>query len=139
MRSLLTILLIVYPLICVGQAAESPYIQQSDVLRISVRGEPDISRLVTVGLDGSIAIPLVGQTKVAGLTVQQVQTLVIERLQRFISNPEVKVSILRSGTFLSALKSIELSTRQSSSPLNRPHYHHREPCLCETLSSLAKR
>jgi len=82
MRSLLTILLIVCPLICVGQAAESPYIQQSDVLRISVQGESAISRLVTVGPDGLIAIPLVGQIKVAGLTVQQVRTLVIERLPR---------------------------------------------------------
>jgi polysaccharide export outer membrane protein len=113
MRSLLTILLIACPLICIGQETEPLYIQQSDILRISVREEPDISRVVTVRPDGFVAIPLVGHIKVAGLTAQQVQTLAIERLQRFISNPAVTVSIQRRRTFLSALKSIELSTRQS--------------------------
>ena len=139
MRSLLIILLIVYPLICAGQEAESPDIQQSDVLGISVRGEPSLSCLVTVRPDGFVAIPLVGQIKVAGLTVQKVQTVAIERLQTFVANPEVTVSIQRRGNFLSALKSIEVSIRQSSSPLLRPRYQHRDPCLCETLSSVAER
>ena len=131
MRWLLTILLTVYPLTCWGQGAESPKIQRSDVLRISVWKEPDISDLVTVRFDGFIAMPLVNQIKVAGLTVQQVQTLVVEKLQHYIEDPEVTVSIERRGTFtlLSALKGIELSIRQSSSP---PVRQRRDPCLCET-------
>ena len=93
MRSLLTILLTIYPLICTGQEAESPHIQQGDVLRISVQGEPDISCSVSVRPDGFVAMPLVNEIKVAGLTVQQVQTLVVERLQRFVAKPQVTVSI----------------------------------------------
>jgi hypothetical protein len=138
MRWLLTILLTVYPLICAGQEAKSPKIQPSDVLRISVWKEPDISRLVTVRPDGFIAMPLVNEIKVAGLTVQQVQTLVAERLQHWLANPEVTVSIQQRGTFLSALKGIELSIRQSSSPPVRPRSQRRDPCLCETLSSICR-
>lgn len=129
MRWLLTILLTVYPLICAGQEAKSPKIQASDVLRISVWKEPDIPVLVTVRFDGFIAIPLVNEIKVAGLTVQQVQTLVVERLQLYIADPKVTVSIERRSTLLSALKGIELSIRQSSSP---PVRQRRDPCLCET-------
>jgi hypothetical protein len=44
MRSRLTILLIAFPLIGAGQETESPCIRQGDVLRVSVRGEPHISR-----------------------------------------------------------------------------------------------
>jgi len=132
MRWLLTILLTVYPLTCWGQGAESPKIQRSDVLRISVWKETDLPILVTVRPDGFIAMPLVNEIKVAGLTVQQVQTLVVERLEHWIANPDVTVSIQRRGTFLSALKGIELSIRQSSSP---PVHQRRDPCLCETLSS----
>lgn len=131
MRWLLTILLTVYPLICAGQEAKSPKIQPSDVLRISVWKEPDLSRLVTVRFDGFIAMPLVNEIKVAGLTVQQVQTLMAERLQHWLSDPKVTVSIQQRGTFLSALKDIELSIRQSSSPPVHPRSQRRDPCLCE--------
>ena len=93
MRSLLAILLSVYPLICAGQEAESLNIERGNVLRISVRGEPDISCSVSVRANGFITMPLVNEIKVAGLTVQQVQTLVVERLQHFVANPEVTVSI----------------------------------------------
>jgi len=93
MRWLLAILLIGCPLICVAQQGESPHIRQGDVLRISVRGEPDISRVVVVQADGFIAMPLLNEIGVVGLTVQEVQKLLIERLKRFVANPEVTVSI----------------------------------------------
>lgn len=57
-------------------------------------GEPDISCSVSVRADGFIAMPLVNKIRVAGLTVQQVQTLVVERLQHFVANPEVTISIV---------------------------------------------
>src|SRR5579864_7258974 len=88
MRSLLTILLTIYPLICLGQDAESHHIQPGDLLQISVRGEPNISGPVFVQADGFITVPLLNEIGVAGLTVQQVQTLLVERLQSFVPNPE---------------------------------------------------
>ena len=93
MRSLLTILLTVFPLICAGQEADSPLIRRGDVLQISVPGEPNISRSVLVRADGFITMPLLNDIEVAGLTQQQVQKLLVERLQHFVANPEVTVSI----------------------------------------------
>lgn len=95
MRSLLTILLTLYPLICAGQEAESPHIRVGDVLRISVRGEPNISRLVVVQADGFITVPPLNEIGVEGLTVQELETVLVERLQPFVANPEVTVSIKR--------------------------------------------
>jgi len=98
MRLLLTLLLTVFPLICAGQEADSPLIRRGDVLQISVRGEPNISRSVLVRADGFITMPLLNDIEVAGLTQQQVQKLLVERLQHFVANPEVTVSIEAKDT-----------------------------------------
>jgi hypothetical protein len=58
-----------------------------------VRGEPDISSSIIVRADGFISMPLLNDIEVSGLTVQQPQILLVERLRRFVSNPEVTVSI----------------------------------------------
>ena len=94
MRSLLAILLVVCPLICVAQEAESPRIRPGDHVHISVRREPDLTVSEVVSGDGFIFLPLVNRARVAGLTVQEAQRLLSEKLQRFVANPEVTVTIL---------------------------------------------
>ena len=46
-----------------------------------------------VRADGFITMPLLNEIEVAGLTVQQVQQLLVGRLLHFVANPEVTVSI----------------------------------------------
>jgi hypothetical protein len=38
-------------------------------------------------------MPLLNDIEVSGLTVQQLQILLVEKLRRFVANPEVMVSI----------------------------------------------
>jgi protein involved in polysaccharide export with SLBB domain len=47
---------------------------------------------VVVRNDGSISMPLLNDIKVEGLTEQEMQELLVERLQRFVANPEVTVT-----------------------------------------------
>jgi|GraSoiStandDraft_24_1057298.scaffolds.fasta_scaffold33263_2 polysaccharide export outer membrane protein len=94
MRSILAFLLIVCPLICVAQDADSLPIRQGDQLRVSVRREPDLTISEFVSSDGSIFLPLINEVKVAGLTVQEAEKLLAKKLRPFVANPEVTVMIL---------------------------------------------
>ena len=93
MRSLLALVLAVCPLIRAAQETESPNIRPGEIPHISVLREPDLSCSVVVRSDGFISMPLLNEIEVAGLTVQQVQKLLVVRLQRFVANPEVTVSV----------------------------------------------
>jgi polysaccharide biosynthesis/export protein len=72
-----------------------------DVLAINVWKEPEISRSVTVRLDGAISLPLVGEVQAAGKTPMQLEREITKKLQAYISEPEVAVIVqeMRSKRF----------------------------------------
>lgn len=74
-----------------------PYlINPGDELQISVWKEEGLDQKVVVRPDGMISFPLAGHLKAAGSTAEQVQTVLRQRLARFIQDPIVTVSA--SGT-----------------------------------------
>jgi hypothetical protein len=66
-------------------------INVGDMLKVMVLREPDLSGPVCVRPDGSITLPLVGEIRVVGLTVTEVQELIAERLKPFL--PDVTVMV----------------------------------------------
>jgi polysaccharide export outer membrane protein len=75
-------------------AAQTPYVLgPDDVLEITVYGHGDLSRLVTVLPDGTIALPLVGIIHVAGLTVVQATRKIADALAVYIRTPQVVVIV----------------------------------------------
>lgn len=64
-----------------------------DSLAISVWKEPDISRTLTVRSDGKISLPLAGEIVAAGLTPQQLEVTITEKLKSFITDPQVTVIV----------------------------------------------
>src|SRR4030081_2152047 len=55
-------------------AAEAEYrLKVGDVIEISVVTVPELQRRLTINLDGSITLPLLGTVAVAGLTPSQAQ------------------------------------------------------------------
>jgi polysaccharide export outer membrane protein len=64
-----------------------------DVLRIDVWKEPDISRMSPVRPDGRISLPLLNDVQAAGLTPTQLAGVLTEGLKKFITNPQVTVSV----------------------------------------------
>ena len=67
-----------------------------DVLEIQVWKEPDFSRNVLVRPDGKITLPLVGDIPASGMNTMGLKALLAEKLQNFVSNPEVTVIVLES-------------------------------------------
>ena len=64
-----------------------------DVLRIDVWKETDISRAEPVRPDGKISLPLINDVQAAGLTPTQLAGVITVELRKFITNPQVTVSV----------------------------------------------
>jgi polysaccharide export outer membrane protein len=76
-------------------AQEPPYlIGASDLLEISVWGEENLSRQVTVRSDGFISLPLVGDVRTAGRTPSQLKEDLESRLSQYIKDPRCAVIVL---------------------------------------------
>lgn len=64
-----------------------------DVLRIDVWKEAEFSRSVPVRPDGKISLPLLNDVQAAGLTPVQLAGVITEGLKKFITSPQVTVSV----------------------------------------------
>ena len=64
-----------------------------DVLRIDVWKETEISRSVPVRPDGKISLPLLNDVQAAGLTAMELANVISEGLKKFITNPQVTVTV----------------------------------------------
>jgi polysaccharide export outer membrane protein len=67
-------------------------IQPGDVLEISVWKEENLLRQVLVRPDGGLSFPLVGDVQAADKSVAELQSLLTERLTKYIPDPVVTVS-----------------------------------------------
>jgi polysaccharide biosynthesis/export protein len=77
------------------QAANDPSykIGPQDVLRVDVWKEPDITRTVPVRPDGKISLPLLNDVQAAGLTSMELAGVIREGLTKYITSPQVTVTI----------------------------------------------
>ncbi len=64
-----------------------------DELTISVWHEPELSQGVVVRPDGLITLPLLNDLKVLGLTTDQLQVLLTEKLKTVVNDPQVTVIV----------------------------------------------
>ncbi len=67
-----------------------------DVLSISVWKEEGMQLEVLVRPDGEITFPLAGEIQAGGLTTKALSAALVEKLIRYIPNPSVTVSVLKS-------------------------------------------
>lgn len=75
------------------EASPSYKIGPQDVLRIDVWKEPDISRTIPVRPDGKISLPLLNDVQAAGLTSMELAGVIREGLTKYITNPQVTVTV----------------------------------------------
>ena len=67
-----------------------------DILKISVWKEEGMELEVLVLPDGEITFPLAGQIKAGGMTTKALSEELVLKLKRYIPNPSVTVSVLKS-------------------------------------------
>lgn len=75
--------------------AKAYEIGPGDTLSIVIYGEPELPKEFKVGIDGLINFPLIGDIKVAGLTVRGVEAEVRKRLSdgAYFTNPQVVANV----------------------------------------------
>jgi polysaccharide export outer membrane protein len=69
-----------------------------DVLEISVWREDTLKREVLVRPDGGISFPLIGDVRAAGRSVAEIREEITKRLDRFIPEPAVSVTVVKTGS-----------------------------------------
>ena len=66
----------------------------ADIIRINVWKNADLTQTVTIGPDGFIAYPLLGDVHAAGLTANQLAQELKSKLATFVVNAQVTVSVV---------------------------------------------
>jgi polysaccharide export outer membrane protein len=77
-----------------GGAVVRYEVQPSDLLRISVWREPELTQDVLVRPDGAFSFPLAGDISAVGKSVEELRLELVERLSRYIPDLVVTVSVL---------------------------------------------
>jgi polysaccharide export outer membrane protein len=80
-------------------AASSFRIGPEDVLDISVWGDESINRVVPVRPDGKISMPLLSDLEAAGLTPDELRSVIAKRLTEYITDPQVSVIVKEVHSF----------------------------------------
>lgn len=66
----------------------------ADVIRVNVWKNTDLSQTVTIGPDGFVSLPLLGDVHASGLTADQLAKDLISRLTSYVVNAQVTVSVV---------------------------------------------
>lgn len=75
-------------------SAEDYRIGAQDLLELQVFGVPDLNRTVRVNSRGFISLPLIGMVQASGLTSEQLEFSLAEKLSKtYLQNPQVSVFI----------------------------------------------
>lgn len=77
-----------------AESFSSYTLNTGDHVQVTVFEEPDLSLSVVLDDSGAISYPLLGELKVSGLTLRQLESKISDGLRgRFLINPRVNVSI----------------------------------------------
>ncbi len=100
-RLLATVMLLLVSATAAPAAEPAGYrLGAGDEVRVTVFNHTDLSGQVTISGDGLIALPLVGDVKAGGLTLQEVEAQIKEALEPdFLKNASVNVDVLNYRPF----------------------------------------
>ncbi len=71
-----------------------------DQIRVTVFGHDDLSGEFEVGASGSVALPLIGNVKAKGSTLEELEASIIDLLKPdYLKNPRVAVNVLNYRPF----------------------------------------
>ena len=81
-----------------AQMAVATYLlQPGDVLEVSVWKETDLQKEVLIRPDGAFTFPLAGDVDARGKSVENVRSILAERLQKYVPTPVVTVAVKTIG------------------------------------------
>ncbi len=84
-----------------GVLADTAYrLGAGDKVRVTVFGEADLSGEFEVSADGTLALPLIGEVKVGGLSLRESERLIgVKLADGYLQNPKVAIDVLNYRPF----------------------------------------
>src|SRR5215207_4194376 len=90
----LVCLMILAPAIALAQDAGQRYVlRPGDEITVQYRYTPEFDQTVKVQPDGFVALGIVGDMKLGGLTIRQARDMIIEKAKVRLKEPEVSLSL----------------------------------------------
>ncbi len=80
-----------------GNSYNSYTLQPGDIIDVSVWKESDLQREVLIRPDGGFTFPLAGEVDARGKSVENVRSILAERLQKYVPTPVVTVAVKSIG------------------------------------------
>lgn len=80
----------------VGSPEDTYPLGPEDEIEISVWKEPELTKKLAVRPDGKISYPLIGEVQAAGRTVKELQAEISKRLEKFVTDAQVTVILLKA-------------------------------------------
>jgi polysaccharide export outer membrane protein len=80
----------------VSTSNDSYIIGPGDILSVNVWREPELSKQVSVRLDGKMSLPLVNEIEAAGLTCAELRNKLTKKYGDYVDVPEVSVTLVES-------------------------------------------
>ena len=77
---------------------ETYVIGLTDVLRIDVWKNPEVSVIVPVRNDGKISVPLLDDVQAEGLTPEELKEVITQELSEYITSPDVTVVVNQANS-----------------------------------------
>jgi polysaccharide biosynthesis/export protein len=72
-------------------------LQPGDILEISVWKEQDLQRDALIRPDGRLTFPLAGDIDTTGKTIEDVRSIIVEQLKRYLPTPVVTVAVKQAA------------------------------------------
>jgi polysaccharide biosynthesis/export protein len=86
--------------IAVAEERDAYRLDAGDRVRVSVYGQPSLSRVYAIDATGTVAMPLAGSVRARGLTVSQLKARIASALgAKYVRDPEVSVEIAQYRPF----------------------------------------
>jgi len=71
-----------------------------DVLDIAVWKNPDLTKQLVVLPDGNIHFPLIKGLKVGGVTVKELESMLVTNLEKYVPEPDLSISIVQVNSMM---------------------------------------
>lgn len=79
----------------INSAANDYVLTTADTLEMAIFHEPDLATRSKIGSDGTVQLPLIGDTKVAGMTVRDARELIRKLYDaRYLVKPQVYLNVI---------------------------------------------
>ena len=79
------------------RSSQAYVLQPGDLIDIQVYMEDDMNRVLRLSGNGTVTFPLVGNIKLSGLTLEQAEQRLAQRLTSYIKHPQVSMLVKEYG------------------------------------------